>query len=74
LKDKVLKTYGKTHYVSELLPSMKDKSVTLTGWAHRKREHGGVIFIIVRDPTGVVQAAGHRGQLGDVTFDANYSG
>jgi lysyl-tRNA synthetase class II len=70
LKDKVLKTFGKTHYVSELGSSMKDQSVTLTGWVHRKREHGGVIFIIVRDSTGIVQVAGHRGQMPDVVFDA----
>ena len=60
LTDKVLKTFGKTHYVAELDSSLKGKSVTLTGWVHRKREHGGVIFVIVRDPTGVIQAAGHR--------------
>jgi len=62
LIDKVLKTFGKTHYVSELDASMEGQSVTLTGWVHRKREHGGIIFVIVRDPTGVIQAAGHREQ------------
>jgi asparaginyl-tRNA synthetase len=41
---------------------MEGQSVTLTGWVHRKREHGGVIFVIVRDPTGVIQVAGHREQ------------
>jgi asparaginyl-tRNA synthetase len=60
LTEKVLKTFGKTHYVAELDSSMEGKSVTLTGWVHRKREHGGVIFVIVRDPTGVIQSAGHR--------------
>lgn len=39
---------------------MEGQSVTLTGWVHRKREHGGVIFVIVRDSTGVIQVAGHR--------------
>ena len=65
MTDKVLKTFGKTHYVSELDASMEGASVTLTGWVHRKREHGGVIFVIVRDPTGVIQAAGHREQAPD---------
>ncbi len=69
LTDKVLKMYGKTHYVSELAPSMEGKVVTLTGWVHRKREHGGVIFIIVRDPSGVIQAAGHREKLSAAIFD-----
>ncbi len=39
--------------------------MTLTGWVHRKREHGGVIFVIVRDPTGVIQVAGHREKASD---------
>ncbi len=65
MTDKVLKTFGKTHYVSELDTSMEGASVTLTGWVHRKREHGGVIFVIVRDSTGVIQAAGHREQAPD---------
>lgn len=66
----MLKTFGKTHYISELNSEMKGESVTLTGWVHRKREHGGVIFIIIRDPTGVIQVAGHRKQIADHTFSA----
>ncbi|MFW9985878.1 MAG: OB-fold nucleic acid binding domain-containing protein, partial [Candidatus Odinarchaeota archaeon] len=69
MTDKVLKMYGKTHYISELAPSMEGKVITLTGWVHRKREHGGVIFIIVRDPSGVIQAAGHREKLSAAVFD-----
>ncbi|MFX1318115.1 MAG: asparagine--tRNA ligase [Promethearchaeota archaeon] len=69
MTDKVLKTFGKTHYVAELDTSKEGVSVTLTGWVHRKREHGGVIFIIVRDPTGIIQAAGHREQAPDA-FEA----
>ncbi|MFX1510280.1 MAG: aspartate--tRNA(Asn) ligase [Promethearchaeota archaeon] len=69
MSDKVLKTFGKTHYVTELSASMEGALVTMTGWVHRKREHGGVIFIIVRDPTGVIQAAGHR-ELAPEAFSA----
>ena len=49
---------------------MKGQSVTLTGWVHRKREHGGVIFIILRDPSGVIQLAAHRDNVSQAIFDA----
>jgi asparaginyl-tRNA synthetase len=70
LTSKELKTYEKSHYVSELDSSSKGKVVTLTGFVHRKREHGGVIFIIFRDPTGTVQVAGHRKQISQAVFEA----
>src|SRR5438876_1105564 len=35
----------RTHYCGELNAALVDRSVTLCGWAHRRRDHGGVIFI-----------------------------
>ncbi|MFX0168085.1 MAG: aspartate--tRNA(Asn) ligase [Candidatus Hodarchaeota archaeon] len=70
MSDKVLKTFGKTHYASELDASMKGASVTLTGWVHRKREHGGVVFIIVRDSSGTIQIAGHRENVSEKVFES----
>ena len=45
----------RTHYCSELNSSHIDQEVTLAGWAHRRRDHGGVIFIDLRDASGVSQ-------------------
>ena len=45
----------RTHYCSDLNPSLNDQIVTLCGWAHRRRDHGGVIFIDLRDRTGLAQ-------------------
>jgi asparaginyl-tRNA synthetase len=69
LAEKPLKTFGKTHYVAELSPSLAGRSVTLTGWAYHKREHGNIIFIILRDPTGTIQVAGHS-QTAKAAFEA----
>jgi aspartyl-tRNA synthetase len=43
----------RTHYCSDLNPSLNEQIVTLCGWAHRRRDHGGVIFIDLRDRSGL---------------------
>jgi aspartyl-tRNA synthetase len=42
-------------YCGELNTTHLDQDVTLCGWAHRRRDHGGVIFVDLRDHTGLVQ-------------------
>ena len=45
----------RTHYCGQLNASLSDQIVTLCGWAHRRRDHGGVIFIDLRDRDGLSQ-------------------
>ena len=45
----------RTHYCGTLNADQLDQTVSLCGWAHRRRDHGGVIFIDLRDREGLAQ-------------------
>jgi aspartyl-tRNA synthetase len=52
-------TMARTHYCGQLNSTHLENSVVICGWAHRRRDHGGVIFIDLRDRTGLVQVVCH---------------
>ncbi len=45
----------RTHNCSELTENDKNKIVTLSGWVHRKRDHGNLLFVDLRDHFGLTQ-------------------
>jgi aspartyl-tRNA synthetase len=45
----------RTHYCGKIGPALLGQTVTLCGWAHRPRDHGGVIFIDLHDREGLAQ-------------------
>ncbi len=45
----------RSHYCGQVTKKYVDQDVQLVGWVHRRRDHGGVIFIDLRDREGLVQ-------------------
>ena len=45
----------RTHHAAGLAAAPLDQKVTLAGWVNRRRDHGGVVFIDLRDASGLVQ-------------------
>ncbi|CDZ78418.1 Aspartate--tRNA ligase [Legionella massiliensis] len=45
----------RSHYCANVNETMAEQSVTVCGWVHNRRDHGGVIFLDIRDRSGLVQ-------------------
>jgi aspartyl-tRNA synthetase len=52
-------------WCGQVLPDRVDAEVRVAGWVHRRRDHGGLVFIDLRDRTGLVQLILNPDQLGE---------
>jgi aspartyl-tRNA synthetase len=52
----------RTHYCGQVDEKLSGASVAVAGWVHRRRDHGGVIFVDLRDREGLVQVVFHPDQ------------
>src|SRR5579875_1264188 len=45
----------RTHYCGNVNETLTGREITVAGWVHRRRDHGGVIFVDLRDREGLLQ-------------------
>ena len=60
----------RTHRCDQLRASDVGSEVRLSGWIHRKRDHGGVLFVDLRDHYGLTQLVCRAGSEALVTLDS----
>jgi aspartyl-tRNA synthetase len=62
--------YRRSHTCGQLNLSYLKQTVTLSGWVHRRRDHGGLIFIDLRDRFGLTQLLFDPAKISKSSFDA----
>jgi aspartyl-tRNA synthetase len=59
---------NRSHYLTEVSESHIDQDVTIMGWVQKRRDLGGVIFLDVRDRTGILQVVIDQSSIGQEGF------
>src|SRR6185295_12470267 len=52
-------------WCGQVLPDRVGSDARVAGWVHRRRDHGGLIFVDLRDRTGIVQLVFNPDEAGD---------
>lgn len=66
----VVEEPGEIRHISTLSGKLDGQQVVLRGWIYTKRLHGRLVFLTLRDSTGLVQLTVHKGQLPEEEFEA----
>jgi nondiscriminating aspartyl-tRNA synthetase len=69
LREEELGNWRKSHYSSEVNPSLEGRAVTLMGWISSIRDHGNIQFIMLRDKDGDTQIIAKKGQCPDLVYE-----
>ena len=69
LREEELGNWRKSHYSSEINPSLEGRAVTLMGWISSIRDHGNIQFIMLRDKDGDTQIIAKKGQCPDLVYE-----
>ena len=55
----------RTIYVSDITPLLNGKIIKVAGWVHEVRDVGHIIFLLLRDNTGIIQITAKKGTVSD---------
>ncbi|MDW3625606.1 MAG: aspartate--tRNA(Asn) ligase [Nitrososphaeraceae archaeon] len=69
LREEELGNWRKSHYSSEINPSLEGRIVILMGWISSIRDHGNIQFIMLRDKDGDTQIIAKKGQCPDLVYE-----
>jgi nondiscriminating aspartyl-tRNA synthetase len=68
LHEEEIGRWRRTHYSSEINSSLEDREVIIMGWVSSKRDHGNILFIIVKDRYGEIQVVAKKSECSTLLF------